>query len=105
MAEYRYCSTDVITGAVLADTLPLNVSSFSAFLNGGGTFNGSLNLSQDYKVNAPFLAALTPGSTMLWALVDGFPVWCGIEFDTPDSTRAQQVMPVTASTVDALFGK
>jgi hypothetical protein len=105
VATWRYCATDLLTGAVVADTLPLNVQSFGMTLNGSGTLTGSLNLSEVYEQNAPFVAALACRRAVIWALADGYPVWAGIQLDWPDMTRAQGTLPISAQTIDSLWGK
>lgn len=102
---WKYAATDLLTGAVLADTLPLNVQSFGMTLNGSGTLTGSLNLSDNYKQNAPFIAAVECRRAMIWALENGFPVWGGAQLDQPDMTRAQGTLPISAQTIDAVWGK
>ncbi len=93
----------MLTGEVLADTLPLDVQSFSSSLNGSGTLTGSLNLQSDYASNAPFLKALKPRAAVLWALADNWPVWCGVVWDWPDMSRQQQTVPVSAQTMDSVW--
>jgi hypothetical protein len=105
MAAWTYSATDLLTGAVLADTLPLGVQSFGSTLNGSGTLTGSLDLSEVYELNAPFIAALACRRAVIWARADGFPVWAGIQWDWPDMTRAQGTLPISAQTLDSLWGK
>lgn len=105
MTAWRYCATDLLTGQVLADSLPLDVSSFSATLNGSGTLSGNLDLGEVYAVNAPFVTACTCRRAVLWVLADGYPAWCGILWDWPDQTRAQGTLPISAQTMDSLWGK
>jgi hypothetical protein len=103
VSKWVYASTDLLTGRVLADTLPLEVQSFSSTLNGSGTLTAQLDLSKDYAVNAPFLAALTPRRSVLWALADGYPVWCGVVWDWPDESREEGTLPISASTIDSVW--
>lgn len=109
MTTFRYASTDLITGQLLCDDIPLDVQSFSQQLNGGGTLSASLDLSQDYAANTPYLEALTPRRTVLWVLADAgsgfYPVWCGPVLDEPDMSRSGGALPVSASTMDAIWGK
>jgi hypothetical protein len=102
---WTYAATDLLTGQVLSDTLPLDVSSFSWSLNGGGTMSAALNLDQAYMVNAPFVAALACRRAVVWALTGGQPAWCGLVTDWPDSSRAQGTLPITAQTLDWIWGK
>jgi hypothetical protein len=90
---------------VLSDSLPLNVQSFSSTLNGSGTLTGSLNFAADYRSNLPFINALACRRAVLWALADGWPVWAGIQWDWPDMSRAQGTLPISAQTIDSLWGK
>lgn len=103
MSTYTYTATDLISGKVLADTLPLDVQSFSMQLNGSGSLTGSLNLSEVYSVNAPFVAALECRRAVLWVLQDGYPVWCGVVWDWPDQGRQQGTLPISAQTIDSVW--
>jgi len=105
VTDWKYSATDLLTGAVLADTLPLNVQSCGMTLNGSGTLTGSLNLSEVYESNAPFISALMCRRAVIWAIADGWPVWAGVQWDWPDMTRAQGVLPISAQTLDSLWSK
>ena len=109
-------STDLVSGRVLSDNIPLTVQSFSAQLNGSGSLTGSLNLQQlaetaavagaanPYAVNAPFIAALTSRRAVLWVLQDNYPVWAGVVWDRPDMTRANGgPLAISAQTLDSVF--
>lgn len=112
MSTWRYVSTHLITGQVLADNLPLQVQSFTSQLNGGGTLSGSLDLSIGAQQGLvtygpqgqPFVAALECERTVLWVLADNYPVWCGIVWDWPDMTRSQGTLSISATTLDSLWG-
>ena len=103
MTTYTYASTDLITGELLADNLPINVQSFSAQLNGNGTLTGQLNLNELYAVNAPAVAALECRRSVIWALADGYPVWAGPVWDWPDMSRAAGTLPISAQTMDSVW--
>jgi hypothetical protein len=105
MASWAYASTDLLTGQALSDSVPLNVQSFGTSLNGTGTMTASLNLSEAYASNAPFVAALQARRAVVWALADGQPAWCGLVTDWPDMSREQGNLPVTAQTLDWIFSK
>lgn len=102
---WSYAATDLVTGRVLATKIPLTVQSCSMQLNGGGSLTGTLNLSEIYTANAPFLAALECQRAVLWVLQNGYPVWNGVVWDQPDMTRAQGSMPVTAQTMDSFLSR
>lgn len=103
MSTYSYIATDLISGKVLADTLPLQVQSFSMQLNGSGQLSGALNLSEVYSVNAPFVAALECRRAVIWVLQDGYPVWCGVCWDWPDQGRQQGTLQIQAQTIDSVW--
>lgn len=107
MTRFRYASTSLLTGELLCDDIPLDVQSFSQQMNGGGTLSASLDLQQDYAKNRPYLEALAPRQTVLWALADAgagfYPVWCGPILDSADMSRSGGTLPVSASTMDAIW--
>lgn len=105
-SEYRYLATNVMTGALLGDYLPMEPQNFSQVINGGGTFTGSLDLipgsPQQNLVN---IQALTPRKAVIWVLQDGVPIWCGTQPDWVPTTVLQQQLPVQASTMEWLLSK
>jgi hypothetical protein len=103
VTQFAYAATDLITGQVLADSIPLNVQSFSAQLNGGGTLTGTLNLDEDYPVNTPYIEALECRRCVLWVLADNYPVWNGVVWDWPDMSRQGGTLPISAQTMDSVF--
>ncbi len=105
-SQYRYLTSNVLSGALMGDYLPLEPQSFSQVINGGGTFTGSLDLipSQPQQ-NAANLAAITPRKAVLWCLQDGVPIWAGILWDWVPTTILQNQVPVQASTMEFLLGK
>jgi len=72
-------------------------------LNGSGTLTASLNLNEIYAVNSPYIAALQPRRAVLWALADGYPVWCGPVWDWPDMSRSQGTLQISAQTMDSIW--
>lgn len=105
MSRYTYMATDLISGEVLSDNLPLNVQSFSMQLNGSGTLSGQLDLDAVDRINRPFMTALTCRRSVLWVLQDGYPVWAGVVWDWPDQSRSQGTLPIQAQTIDSVWGK
>ena len=105
MTAFRYFTTDLVTGEVLADNIPLTVQSFSQQLNGGGQLTGSLPLSEDFAVNRPYIEALECRRAVLWVLADDYPVWAGVIWDWPDMSRQEGTLPINAQTIDSVFGK
>lgn len=72
--DYRYFTTDALTGEVLAHDLPLSGVEFGPELNGSGSMRGLL---------APRYARLAPtqaeaGTVLLWAERDQRLLWGGL---------------------------
>jgi hypothetical protein len=105
VTTWTYAATNLLTGQVLSDSLPLAVQNFSNALNGGGTLTGALDLDQDFKVNTPWVAALEARKCVLWALADGYPAWNGVVWDWPDTTRDSGTLPIAGQTMDFIWSK
>lgn len=101
--SYKFLSTDLITGEVLSDSIPLTVQSCSMQLNGSGSLSGTLNLQEVYPLNTPFVEALECRRAVLWVLAGDYPVWNGVIWDWPDMTRAQGNLTISAQTIDSVF--
>lgn len=101
MSCYRYVATNVLTGAVLADSLPLVVRSATVALCGVGRLDGYLPL----EAGAPpaFVRALIPDQSMLWILQDEYPVWCGLLSDMPHRSIRNHQLPIVAYTPEAIL--
>lgn len=105
MSIYRYFTTDLITGTLRADTIPLHVSSFSRYLGGvgqPGQLSGSLDLGA-LPSQSNLLAALEPRKTLLWVLQDGSPVWAGVVWDWDHESAASNELPIVAKELGSLF--
>jgi hypothetical protein len=96
-------ATNLISGETLADNLPLTIQNFGMQLNGNGQLNGALNLSELYSVNESAVAALECRRAVLWVLQDGWPVWAGVCWDWPDTTRQQGTLQIAAQTIDSVW--
>lgn len=103
MSRYTYTATDLISGKILADDLPLEVSNFGMQLNGSGTLSGKLKLNEVYSINAPAVAALECRRAVIWVLQDGYPVWAGVVWDWPDTTRSDGVLQINAQSLDSVW--
>lgn len=100
---YRYLATDLITGEIRADWLPLEVSNFGRTLGGAADLSGALPLTASDKVNRAYINALEPRRTVLWVLDDATPVWAGVLWDWPHSSIASNQLPIRAATIESLF--
>lgn len=92
MPTYRYYTTDLLTGAILADVELYGVF-VSKYLSRAGTFNGTVKLTEDPVFNALTLEATEPGKTALYMMRDNALVWGGIIWSRTysDVSRAVQL--------------
>lgn len=102
MTAYRFVATNLLTGQVLADDLPVVVQSASRQISGVGAINGYLPLPQG-GLSAPGIAALTPRKSVLWILQDQFPVGAWIIWDTPHRSILDNQLPFSGKTLESLF--
>lgn len=99
MSKYRYVVTNVLTGALMADSVPLVVSTATRAINGVGTLTGYLDL----QTGSPFVRALIPDQSFIWMLQDGYPIWCGLFSDSAHRSIKDHQLPVTAYTVESIL--
>lgn len=105
-SDYRYLATNIMTGTLLGDYLPMEPQSFSQVINGGGTFTGSLNLIPGSpQQNTANIQALTPRKAVIWVLQDGVPIWNGLQPDWVPTTILQNQLPVQAASMEWILGK
>lgn len=100
MTQYRYVTTDLVTGRLLADTLPLHVQSFARQIGQEGALSGYMDLTAS---NAKLLPALETRRTLLWVLEDGYPVWVGVLWDEPTGSILPKQYQIQAKTIESLF--
>lgn len=102
---YRYFSTDLFTGALLADSLPLDVTSFGQRMNGvAGDLSGDLVLGSGAKLpDRDAVAAVTGRPVGLWADLDGSLVWGGICWDTDWTSGSPGRIPLKVKTFDSFL--
>ena len=104
MSQYRYLASDLITGQVNGDWLPLTTDSFGRAISDSGTCTTALNLTAGTPAEGrTWRDALEPGACVLWAFMDGVPVWNGIAWDQPHQSVLDGTLPVTATTMESLF--
>jgi hypothetical protein len=103
MPTYRYVATNLLTGRILADDLPVVVQSASRVIKGIGRLNGYLPLQQDGVSNSAFVNALTPRRSVLWILQDGYPVGAWVITDTPHQSILSNQLPIQGQSIEWLF--
>lgn len=99
MSHYRYVVTNILTGALMADSVPLAVSSITRAINGVGTLDGYLDLQQ----GSPFVRALVPDQSFIWVLQNEYPIWCGIFADSDHRSIRDHQYPIKAYTPESIF--
>lgn len=108
MSNYIYTTTDLVSGVVRADTIPLHVESFGCNMGSvgqPGSFSGSLDLGPvGIGTQSAYLGALEPRKTLLWAIQDGYPIWCGPIWDWPHQSVISNKLPIAAREFGSLFG-
>jgi hypothetical protein len=110
-SEYRYLATNLQTGAIAGDWIPITPQSFARQINGTGQFQGALNLTAG-NANPQITAAeqvawrnsIANRRVVLWVLVDNVPVWNGILWDWQPQSILDGTMPFVASTMDSIAG-
>ncbi|MGH3437147.1 MAG: hypothetical protein ACRDRN_11850 [Sciscionella sp.] len=103
MPTYRYVATNLLTGQILADNLPVVVQSASRVIKGAGRLSGYLPLQQDGKSNHGFINALTPRKSVLWILQDEFPIGGWVVTDTPHQSILNHQLPIQGQSIEWLF--
>lgn len=107
MSDYRYVATDLLTGVLRADSLPLHVENFGSMLgNVGqpGQLNSYLDLGALGAVRqAAVLGALEPRKTLLWVLQNGYPIWPGIVWSWDHRSAVSNQLPIIGKEFSSLF--
>lgn len=104
-SQYRYLTTNLLSGALMGDWLPIEAQTFSRVINATGTMTGNLDLIPgNPEQNAANIQACTPRKAVLWCLQDGVPVWNGILYDwVPMTALPPQQVQIQASTMDSIL--
>lgn len=105
MSTYRYLATDILTGEVLFDNLPVVVGSISAQLNGIGALSGTLQLYNGLSptMQSDIIGAVEPFRSIFWAFQDGIPIWAGPVTGWSPSSMVGSQLPFTAATLETIF--
>jgi hypothetical protein len=109
--EYRYLASDLQTGAIIGDWIPITPQSFARQLNGTGQFQGALNLTAGSAAQqiaaaeqVAWRGSIASRRTVLWCLLNNVPVWNGITWDWQPQSILDGTMPFVASTMDSIAG-
>lgn len=104
LSVYRAWATNLLTGQILADNLPITVQSMTRQIGAVGQLTGTLTLTSGPQ-NSVYLAALEPRRSVLWIGQDSVPIWAGIVWDWTPNTILDGKLQFSASTLESLFQK
>jgi hypothetical protein len=104
MSQYRYLTSNILTGQITGDWLPMTPQSFVRTINAVGAFTGALNLAAGTpQENRAWVAAVECEKSVLWIDQDNAAAWCGIIWDWPHQSILDNTLPISASTPESLF--
>lgn len=116
-SKYQFIATDILTGQVLSDNLPIVGQNATRQINSVGSFQGVLALQtassqmQEFGIDPVTISqmvqtwvnACTPWKACLWVLQDGFPIFNGpITAWSPESVMDGQ-LPIQAGSMETMF--
>jgi len=99
-ASWTYATTDLVTGELLMDTVPIVVPSMTLRMDGTGELSATL----PGVLLSRYASVLQPGKTVLWALYRNTPVWAGIIWAW-QATSARGDLPMVVKTLPSLLAK
>jgi hypothetical protein len=97
--EWTYKATDLVSGATVADHLPLIPGTLSRVRGDEADGAASIPLSG----NNALISRLEPKRTVIWALGDQQPYWHGILWDIPHTSALATELPLRMKTMESLF--
>lgn len=109
MARYRYFTTDLLTGTLLAESLPLDVSKFTDKIQGApGELDATLTLglatgNRNQLSDNALMNATQAGRTALWVERDGQLEWGGVIWNTDWSSASPNLLAIKAQTYESLL--
>ena len=101
MPDYRYFTTDIMTGAVLRE-LPQYGVYMSKQLSGAGQYTGFFRLDSGVWVDSELLDATVPGECSIMVQRDGINIWGGPIWSRTYSTDGKTIQ-LSASTFESIF--
>jgi hypothetical protein len=106
VSTYRYLATDVLSGEIVADNMPVIVQSAQRQINGIGQLTGTLQMNiSDISTSAAAnnIAALEPWKCVFWIIQNNVPIWAGPVTAWNPTTLVGAQLPFTASTLETIF--
>jgi hypothetical protein len=104
MSQYRFLTTNLLTGQITGDWLPITAESLQRQISAAGTGTVALNLLSGNPVqNAANVAAVQPRISVLWCLQDGAVVWGGPIWDWNHESILDGTLPLGCSTMESVM--
>lgn len=105
MSTYRYMTTDIITGQVLFDNLPILCQSVASQISGIGQCSGALQLRTNLSasIRTDMIQAMQPFKSVLWVFQDNQPIWAGPIVGWSPTTMVGAQLPFTAASMETMF--
>lgn len=103
MSVFRCLTTNLLTGEIQGDNLPITIQSFGRTINTSGTATVQLNLTGSAATDAANVAAVMPRISVLWIFQDDAVVWAGIIWDWNHQSIASGVLPLGCSTMESIL--
>lgn len=105
MSTFRFCTTNILTGELLSDNLPITAQSFGRQINTSSTATVNLSLTGNAQVDAANVAAVLPRKSVLWILQDEAVIWSGCVLDWNHQSIASGVLPLGCSTLECILAR
>lgn len=102
---YRYLTTNVLTGKLMGDWLPITGQSFARTLNATGTGTCALNSTGDELTDSVNVAAVLARQAVLWVLQGGAVVWNGLVTDWQHQSILDGTLPLNCADLSFILSK
>jgi hypothetical protein len=106
VSVYRFITSNILTGQIQADNLPIVGQTATRQVCQVGSFTGFLPLvtaSQNTNLVQTWVNALTPWKSLLWVLQDNAPIWGGVITGWPHQSITDGTLPIQAASIENMF--
>jgi hypothetical protein len=101
---YRFLTTNILSGALMGDWLPITGQTFTRTINATGTGTCVLNQTGNPVVDAANVAAVLPRRAVLWVLQDGAVIWNGLITDWQHQSILDGTLPLNCADLSFIMG-
>lgn len=104
ISDYRFLTTNILSGKILGDHLPIVAESFTRQISASGTGTCALNLISDNPLqNSTNLAAVPPRKSVLWVLQEDAVVWGGPIWDLNHQSILDGTLPLSCASMESVM--